>query len=246
MNASKSTSRISLVICSVISVFAIACASSKDDGAKPPVGGAVAGDTVSFASGQASGPMTGYGWVALGRDDTVSSPVCDATGATPPGTATDTITKDKPCPEVGGKAVWSSDNALCISGTVPIVVGGDYTNNWGFQIGVNSSTTAGGVIPKAYNTITFNFDGLPVPAGAVIRAELHKLGDSAEVTYCATATTGTALPIATFSKTCWDGAPGDFGAAGAAAIDKVGLQVSADTANAYTVTNLCLHTIAFQ
>jgi len=245
MNASKSTSRISLVICSAISIFAVACASSKDDNTGTGgSGGGGGGDTVSFASGAATGPMTGYGWVALGSQDSLTSPTCDASGAG--GLSSQPITTANPCPEVGGKAVWSSDNALCITGSVPIVVNADYTDNWGLQIGVNSSTTAGGVIGKTYTNITMNFDGLPTPAGAVMRAEIHKLGDDAGTTYCATAISGTAMPIASFSKTCWDGNPGSFGAdGGPAAIDKIGLQVSADINNAYTVTNLCLHSIVF-
>jgi hypothetical protein len=196
--------------------------------------------------------MSGFGWVALGVDDSLTSPVCDSTGATPPGTATDPITNAKPCPEVGGKAVWNSDTALCISGSAPEVqtpagaTAPDYTSYWGLQIGVNSTDPAGDVIATTYSTITFNFDGLPTPAGCVIRAEIHKKGDDPGTTYCATATSGTPIPLSTFSKTCWDGLAGSFITDGGPAnIDKVGLQVSGDISNTYTVTDLCLHSIAF-
>lgn len=264
----------SLAICAALTVFSTSCANSDDSsgsggsgggstgsgagGSNNPGtggssstagsgGGSVAsGDTVTFSAGKASGAMTGYGWVALGALDSLTSPVCDATGATPAGTASQTITKDNACPEVGGKTVWSTDSALCITGSAPMVIGTDYTSSWGMQIGVNSTDPNGGVIPKTYSTVTFTFDGLPTPAGCVIRAEIHKKGDPADTTYCATAISGKALKIADFSTSCWDGLPGTFGADGGPAnIDKIGLQVSGDTNASYTISNMCLHSIAF-
>jgi hypothetical protein len=260
--AKKRYSTTSLLLGGLFALTAVSCAGSSDNGGGAGSGGggsagggstgsstaAANSDTVTFAAGKgANGPMSGYGWVALGAQDSLSSPVCDATGATPAGGATDEITTAKPCPEVGGKTKWSSDTALCISGKVPIVVNDDYTNNWGAQIGVNTSDPAGDVITKTYSSVTFNYENAPV--GVVMRAEIHKKGDDPGTTYCATATPGKALLFSTFSKTCWDGKPANctfVADGGPAGIDKVGLQVSADTNSAYTLTDLCLKSIEFK
>jgi hypothetical protein len=253
----------SLVVCGAFAIFATSCASSDNNnggsggtaggGGGGAGGGSIApsGDTVTFAKGKASGPMSGYGWVALGAQDSLSSPVCDASGATPPGGTADLITKANPCPSAGGKAVWSSDTALCITGSAPKVMpsaafpNGDYDAAWGLQIGVNSSEPPGTTLGKTYSTITLNFTGLPTPAGAVMRAEIHRLGDPDATTYCATTTSGTPITLTTFNTACWDNTGTALKATDVPNIDKIGLQVSADLSNTYTVTNLCLTSIAF-
>ena len=201
-------------------------------------------DSVCFATGKASGVLNGYGWIALGAQDSATSPTCaTAVGAS----TTVPITKAAPC---NTSTTWSSDNALCISGSIPVVTGGDYTDNWGLQIGVNSidppATSAGsGTVTTAYKTITFTTVGTITPASAVVRAEIHRVQDSTEVTYCATMVSGTPISLTAFNTACWDGSGTSLAATDVTSIDKIGVQISADTTAAYTVTNFCLNSISF-
>jgi hypothetical protein len=78
-----------------------------------------------------------------------------------------------------------------------------------------------------------------------MRAEIHRLGDPDATTYCATTTSGTPITLTTFNTACWDNTGTALKATDLPNIDKIGLQVSADTSNSYTVTNLCLTSIAF-
>jgi hypothetical protein len=108
MNASKSTSRISLVICSVISVFAIACASSDDKpgptgGAAGTNGGLMAGFTTDNGGYVISGAWHGWPWPAT-ENPTKGTTITPApSDATPPGPGFSAVTAGSP---------------LCVSGTV--------------------------------------------------------------------------------------------------------------------------------
>jgi hypothetical protein len=199
---------------------------------------------VCFSAGQASGAMTGYGWIAMGSLDSASKPVCapDATDTT----KTQPITKANACPTTGS-TVWSTpDKGLCITGSIPALpspaLQADYDNNWGLQIGANTSTT-GDTLGGSYSTITYTITGTPSKG---LRAELHRKGD-ADVPYCHDMTSGTPIKMTDFNTKCYDSPPdgvqlttGDI-----ANLDKVGVQVSSDT-TAITVTDLCLTGIQFK
>ncbi|MGO9289587.1 MAG: hypothetical protein ACLQIJ_12655 [Polyangia bacterium] len=206
----------------------------------PPTGGttgvttgaAPSGTTVTFASGKAAGAMTGYGWVALGTADTISSPTC--------GTAT--ITNAAPCLT---STTWNSTTALCITGSVPALgTPPDYTGNWGVSVGVNSTdSTPSGGLGQSFSSVTITVSGSP---GSGLRALVHRKGDPAATSYCATLTSGTAMPLISFSTTCYTPAsPGTaITTTDVPNIDQISVQVSSGTA-AITVSNLCITGITF-
>lgn len=211
------------------------------------------GDSVSFKDGKAAGAMTGYGWVALGALDKISSPKCapDSTDTTTTRAISAPGTDPGPCPATG-TTVWGSADALCLTGSIPALpdpaVQSDYDNNWGVQVGVNASETEGAEIGTAFSTVALTFAGKPTTG---LRASVHLKGDQPGTTYCYNGvTSGKALKLTDFITTCWDGA--SCTSAGCKAltadmaknIDKVGLQVSSTTA-AITVDNLCLSGIQF-
>jgi len=205
---------------------------------------APSGSTVTFATGKAQGAMTGYGWIAMGTQDSASSPTC--------GTTLTPITNATPC---ASGTNWSGAASLCISGSIPVVTAdtafptGDYTADWGLQIGVNATDDVPsktlGSNAASFSKITVTMSGTP-PAGAAIRAEIHRLGDTDQVTYCATMQSGTPITLTAFNTACWDGSGTSLVAADIQNIDKIGVQISADMTSAYTVSNYCLTGIAFQ
>jgi hypothetical protein len=196
---------------------------------------------VCFFEGAAKGAMTGWGWVALGALDKLTDPTCD--------TDKHEITADKACTTTTN---WNPDtkNGLCISGTIPALPAApyqsDYDNNWGIQIGVNTSEPPGTTLGKDYTAITLTFTGEPAKYN---RAELHVKGDAAGVTYCADTTSGKEIKLTSFNKKCWDGSaakPEDgLTAEMVKNIDKVGIQVSS-TQSEIAVKNLCLMGIQFK
>ena len=212
------------------------------------------GNTVTFSAGQAQGPMTGYAYVALGPQDTLSDPVCNPTATA--GGSTQPITNATPCPSTG-QTVWKNTTDLCMSGTIPVVQDdtafptGDYTADWGVQIGVNTSnppaTAAGsGTLGTTYSRITLTTTGTVTPTNNAIRAIIHLVSmPSTANPYCATMTSGTSINLTSFNTACWDGTGTSLLATDIPNIDKIGVQISSDTTNAYTVSNFCLESIAF-
>jgi hypothetical protein len=211
--------------------------SSSSGGSKVGTGGGATSVPVTFQYGQAVGAITGYGWIALGVLDRVTDPTCGYSG-TP-------ITPTTPCMDVTN---WNSATALCVSGYIPalpaVPTATDYSNNWGIQIGVNS-TPAFGIISRVYSTISASISGLSTPG---FRLELHRLGDPDSTTYCYEGvTSGMQVPLIGFNTACWDstGSSGiKFAAADAALIDKVGVQISS-LPTAITLTNMCLNGFTF-
>jgi hypothetical protein len=188
--------------------------------------------------------MTGFGFVALGALDSVSSPTCD--NSKDGGSANETITKASPC---AGSAQWASKDALCVTGSIPPLPASakqeDYDNNWGVQMGFNSSAPAGqplGDVASSYKTITFTVKGSPQSG---LRAEIHRLNDPAEVTYCADMTSGKPIELSSFSTQCYGG-PKDvkLKVEDLPRIDKLGVQVSSTT-SAIKVESLCLTDVSF-
>lgn len=209
-------------------------------------GGSCGANSVCFSAGKASGLMTGYGWIALGSEDTATSPVCDNTANN--GSANQQITTANPCPETGGKTVWTTPDAgLCISGSIPAVSGPtDYTANWGLQIGANVDTS-GGTLGKSYSSITYTFNASAItPANTAIRAEVHRAGDDPGTTYCATILSGKATSFVAFNTQCWPGGSGTaMTSDDVAKIDKIGIQISSDTGSAYAVSGFCWSGLSF-
>ncbi len=214
-------------------------------------------DSVCLSSGQASGLMTGYGWIAMGQFDSASEPVCDSTGATPPGTASDPITKATPCPSVGGKTVWQTPTqGLCITGSVPMVgttvgvTGPDYTGYWGLEIGANSDTAAGTIDISGYSSVSFSYNDSaisPAPTG-LLRGEIHVKGHvPTDESYCAVLSGSGKLALLTsFNTQCWAGGAGiALTAADMQNVDQMGLQIASDVVNTYTVSNFCWSGVTF-
>ncbi len=188
--------------------------------------------TVTFANGLGAGVVSGYGWVVMGTDDTVSSPTCGA-GHLP-------ITGASPC---DASTTWDESNALCATGSVPALptptTSAIYAAYWGLQIGVNISPTSG-PIGVAYRTIMLNLTGSPTSG---LRIELHRYGDPAGVDYCASLPLPAApVPLTSFNTSCWDNSGTFFTTADAPNIDQISIQVTAGS-SAITVEQLCLESI---
>jgi hypothetical protein len=191
---------------------------------------------VTFSNGQATGAMTGWGFVALGDQDKVTDPTCEK------GTE---ITSKAACKT---QTTWAKDNALCISGSVPALPASptpaDYTANWGVQLGVNAtSDEPSGAVGQTFSTVTLTFDGTPTSG---LRALLHILGDKDDLVYgFEGAKSGVAMDVTKFNTTPWEAAKGVYLTADATSkIDKVLLQVSS-TSKDISVSNLCISKIEF-
>jgi hypothetical protein len=200
-------------------------------------------DIVTFSSGKAQGVMTGKGWIDLGAAAIATSPVCN--NAANGGGTSEPITEAGPCPEAGGKTVWSTSDALCISGSIPAVTGGDYLGNWGIQINANVSDTPGLTLGKSYSKITFATRGSISPTNTAIRAIVHRKGDVVDAAYCATIQSGLSVTLTAFNTKCWDGSGTSLTAADIPDIDRIGIQISSDDKNAYAITDYCLTGISF-
>jgi hypothetical protein len=185
---------------------------------------------VTIANGQAQGAMAGYGWIALGADDTVTDPTC----AAPVGPISEAIG----CEET----VWSNPNAYCASGYLPAVTSSaDYTTNWGIQIGVNCTPVKGGVLGQSFASVSVSVGGSPQTG---LRIVAHRKGDTDATTYCAAMTPGTSVPFTSFDTACWDGTGTRLTATDVPNLDHIGVQVSSGP-TAVTITNLCLQGITF-
>ena len=197
-------------------------------------GAANGGKTVTFSADKGLGAMTGYGFVALGTADTISSPTCGAS-LTP-------ITNAVPC---AANPNWSSTTALCVTGAIPplAATNPDYTGNWGLQVGLNSTDPAGNGLGQSLTSVTITVTGSPT---AGLRAIVHRKGDAVGTTYCAMLTSGTAIAFTSFITDCYATAPAGtkLTATDVPNIDQVSIQVSSTT-TAITVTNLCITGITF-
>jgi hypothetical protein len=196
------------------------------------------------ADGKAVGVMSGFGFVSLGALDSVSSPSCDNSESG--GSASATITKATPCQ---GVTKWKSSDGVCVSGAIPALPGSpvqaDYDNNWGIQVGFDASAPAGqtiGTIASSFKSITLTVSGAPQTG---LRAEIHRLHDPNEVTYCANMTSGKSIALSAFSTQCYGGSSDvKLKEDDLPNIDKVGVQVSSGS-TAISVDNLCLTRVVF-
>jgi len=145
---------------------------------------------------------------------------------------------------------WSTSDSLCMSGKIPALpatpLQSDYDNNWGIQIGVNTSEPPGLTLGKSYASIAITISGKPTTG---LRAELHVKGEPAGQTYCADMTSGEAIQLSKFNQECWNGDAAASSKAlssdNIANIDKVGIQVSSGSAE-IPVEKLCLQSIEFK
>jgi hypothetical protein len=211
------------------------------------------GDGVNFCNGRAQGVMTGYAYVALGKQDTITDPMCAPNSSDPDTTRAITAdgTDPGPCPTTG-TTKWKHPTDLCITGSIPKVVGGDYTSNWGLQIGVNTvdppATSAGnGTLNKTYSNIALTTTGTVTPTNPAIRVVIHLVSMAVDANpYCATMReSGQAIDLTSFNTACWDGTGTKLLSTDIPNIDKIGIQVSSDITNDYTVTDFCLTGIQF-
>ncbi len=228
-----------------------------------------ASDAVNFCNGQAQGVMTGYAYIALGKLDTASDPVCAPDSADLNTTQNITAAGTDPgaCPTTG-TTVWQTSDALCITGSIPQLPGSptqtDYNDNWGLQIGVNTASPpatgpGSGTLGKTYATIAATTTGSVTPTNNAIRLVIHLAGTpDTDNPYCATmSASGKAITLTSFNTQCWNG--GSCGTVPACTpgadqskccnqlqdsdipnIDKIGIQISSDNKFAYDVKNYCL------
>ena len=195
-----------------------------------------AGAVVSFGNGKAQGALTGYGFVALGSADEITSPTC--------GPAESEITSSTPCLSVPN---WPRPDALCVSGSIPALppspTAGDYESNWGIRVGVNASDPSGGVLGQAWSSMRITASGSPTTG---LLAVVHKKGDPAAIDYCSPMSSNVSMPFTSFTRTCWDtGSPGAaFASTDVANIDQIGVLIASGS-NAITVSDLCITSIAF-
>lgn len=190
------------------------------------------GTEVTFSNGKAVGAMSGYGFVALGSADTLTSPTCGADNTE--------ITADTECKTT---TKWSTTDSLCMSGSIPANDSDppDYTGNWGVSVGVNATAPDGDGIGQSFASISIKVSGSPTSG---LRAIINVGGTD----YCYNGMkSGTAIPLTSFNTECWEGGAGDdFAAADSPNIEKVIVQVSSSETADITVKDFCLEGITFK
>jgi hypothetical protein len=212
------------------------CPGFEGDGGQDSAGGGNSGSIVTFEDGKGKGAMTGYGWVAVGGQATVSDPSC---GYLP-------ITQSTHCLTA---TIWNRPDALCITAEIPASPATssplDSGNSWGVQVGVNATNEEPvgtlGSSASGFASATFDLTGSP---RSNLRALLHVQGDPEDTFYCADIVSGVAVPLTAFNTACWNGSGVSLVADKLHGIDKVAVQVSSGRA-AITVSNLCLTRITF-
>jgi hypothetical protein len=179
----------------------------------------------NFCQGKAQGALQGYAYIALGLQDTASSPVCAEDpkdlSKTRPITAPALGTCDetgKTCPTTG-QTIWNAPDALCITGTIPKVQNSDYDSDWGLQIATNTSNppadtsgngqTLGQIASDAssFTTIALTTTGTVTPANQAIRVIIHLVSmECWRKPYCATmSASDKAIVLTSFNTQCWNG-----------------------------------------
>ena len=197
------------------------------------------GTTVAFSNGQAVGAMTGWGWVGLGAQDTVTDPTCKGGAMTATTYCLAGIT-------------WNTTNSLCISGSLPAVsaLNPDYADNWGVTIGVDATINKNGTLGnfgqtlgQSFTSIAITVTGSPLSG---LRAQVTRRGDPSGTGYCAMMTSGMAIPFTSFNTKCYDTPPDGVAltVADVPNIDTVAVQVSSGS-TAIAVTDLCITGITF-
>ena len=199
-------------------------------------GGVSGGGGTAFTTlvaGHAQGAMNGYGWVALGALDWVTSPTCSGRP----------ITAASPCT---GLIYWPAGSNLCVTGSLPALPvnpsATDYSDNWGILFAVEATDPPGGGLGVSYRTATFNLAGSPSTG---LRAAVHRKGDPEGTNYCAFITAGVSVPFTVFNTACWDGTGAWLSLSDVPDLDWIGIQVSSAVSTPIQVANLCLNAIIF-
>ncbi len=208
----------------------IPVAGSTGAGGTPPNTGTV----VTIANYQTQGAMTGFGWIGLGEVDSVSDPTCNS----PAGPITSSVACDD--------TAWSSPTTYCMSGSLPALSIGaskaEFDSNWGIQIGINATPTAGGTLGQSFTGVTISVTGTPQTG---LRAIVHRSGDASNRTYCAVLSPGVPISFSSFHTECWGGTATVYlRAAEVPNLDLIGVQVVSDTVPV-SAKNLCVTGITF-
>jgi hypothetical protein len=178
---------------------------------------------VTFMRGRADGAMNGWAWVDFGMQATVSSPTC----------AGQPLMSSAGCPS---SYDWATSSGLCISGSIPMVTGGDYSSNWGIMLAAECRDPAGGTLGASYSSITLSVAGTP---SSGLRAVVHRHYDQDSYNYCAFFNSGTRLLFTSFNSSCWDGSGAPLTLADVPNIDWIAVMVPSSTSSSIRVSNLC-------
>jgi hypothetical protein len=94
---------------------------------------------------------------------------------------------------------------------------------------------------------TVNTASSVAPSGAVVRGELHRAGDPADVTYCAAIIGSPAVILLTsFNTKCWcDPTTTFLKSSDVPNIDWIGVRIMADNVSSYEVSGFCVSKIEF-
>ena len=179
---------------------------------------------VTFMGGHAVGLMDGWGWVALGAEDSLVSPTC---GGKP-------ITSGTPCTTT---TTWSSNIGLCISGAIPAVVASDYVDNWGIMVAAECREPPG-PLGGSFRSINIQFDGSPTSG---LRAVVHRASDPEATNYCASMMSNTPIAFTAFNTKCWDGSGTPLTLGDVPNLDWIGIQVP--SGSSAIKVNLCFGAI---
>jgi hypothetical protein len=163
-------------------------------------------------NGQATGLMDGWGWASLGAKDTLYSPTC----------LTQPITSATPCTTL---ATWSSNNQLCITGTIPALspspTASDYSDNWGIMVAAQCQDPPG-PLGSTFKSISIQLSGSPTSG---LLAVVHRWGDPDTANYCTPMTANTPIAFTAFNTACSDGSGIPLTLGDVANLDWIGLQV---------------------
>ena len=195
-------------------------------GGRTGAGGSTA--IVTFMNGQATGLMDGWGWASLGAKDSLYSPTC----AGQPITATTACTT---------MTTWSSNNGLCITGTIPALPPGatasDYNDNWGIM-GAAECQDPPAPLGGSFRSINIQLDGSPTSG---LRAVVHRWGDPEAANYCTAMTSNASIAFTAFNTACWNGSGTPLTLGDVPNLDWIGVQVP--SGSSAVKVNLCLDAI---
>jgi len=183
-------------------------------GGRSGFGGSPAGSTafVTFMNGQATGLMDGWGWASPGAQDSLYSPTC----------AGQPITATTPCTTM---TTWSSNNELCITGTIPALpatpTASGYSDNWGIMVAAQCQDPPG-PLGGSFRTINIQLSGSPTIG---LRAVVHRWGDAETANYCASVTSNTPIAFTAFNTACLDGSGTSLTLGDVPNLDWIGIQI---------------------
>ena len=190
------------------------------------------------------GPFTGAGWVAGGTVDGTSSTalLTSFTNPTISGTTQTFTNLTNLCMSATIPALQSCSAAgVTCSATEKTAASKNYSEDWGGELAINTTTTEGTPKGTAFSNIAVTYTGTVTPASAPVRLQLQLADKSV---YCYNGySSGLQIALKDLVLNCWDTASTTtLSSANTANVTSVQLSVASGAA-AVTIANLCMTNI---